>query len=285
MRSVTILAAAIAGCASILWFGPMVAGSILRRLGDAAFTSDAAIETVYSGIIFGALGLLAVAGGAWCRVKPLRFGDEPILMFAAGATAGAAGVLTAIALAGIAGALNNGAAPSGDALFLLWGSALTLFAAAAEEIFFRGWLQPTLARTLGVPLAITSSALAFAALHVMGGARSPLTLINLFLGGLLFGLLAARGEGMAGAIGAHFAWNWIERIGLGLDPNPGAGSFGALLDLDLGGRPIWGGSDEGLNGGLGMTIALFALLVPAVIFARDRLKRGTATAPADLRTG
>ena len=53
---------------------------------------------------------------------------------------------------------------------------------------------------------------AFAALHLMGGARSPTTLINMFLGGLLFGYLAAYGRGIAGAVGAHFAWNATEQL-------------------------------------------------------------------------
>jgi membrane protease YdiL (CAAX protease family) len=103
----------------------------------------------------------------------------------------------------------------------------------------------------------------------MGGARSPTTLINLFLGGVLFGILAARGGGLAGAIAAHFSWNWSEQILLGLDPNPGVGSFGAWLDLDLAGPALWGGSEEGLNASLAMTMTLLALLVPLIILFRS----------------
>jgi membrane protease YdiL (CAAX protease family) len=140
---------------------------------------------------------------------------------------------------------------------------------SVEEIFFRGWLQPVLSERFGVAVAVLLSTLAFAALHLMGGARSPTTLVNLFLGGLLFGLLAARGGGIAGAIGAHFAYNWSEQMVLGLDPNPGVGSFGSVLDYDLAGPAWWGGSDEGLNASIAMTIALLALLVPLLVLARD----------------
>ena len=74
-------------------------------------------------------------------------------------------------------------------------------------------------------------------------------------------MLAARAGGVAGAGGAHWAWNAAEQLLFGLDPNPGVGGFGALLDLDLVGAARWGGSAEGLNARWAMTVALLALLV------------------------
>ena len=142
---------------------------------------------------------------------------------------------------------------------------------ASEELFFRGWLQPVLARAWGPIAAIAITAVAFAALHVAGGARTPLTLLNLMLGGLLFGLLAWRSGGLAAPIAAHAGWNWSEAILFGLDPNPGAGGFGAVHDLDLLGPARWGGSPEGLNASIAMTFVLVALIVPlaARLFGRD----------------
>ena len=92
-----------------------------------------------------------------------------------------------------------------------------------------------------------------------------MTLLNLFLGGLLFGLLAARSGGLAAAIAAHFSWNWAEQLLFGLDPNPGIGSFGSILNLELVGSSWWGGSDEGLNASIAMTFALAMLLAPLLI--------------------
>jgi membrane protease YdiL (CAAX protease family) len=102
----------------------------------------------------------------------------------------------------------------------------------------------------------------------MGGARSPTTLLNLVLGGLLFGLLAARGGGIAAAAAAHASWNWGERIFAGLDPNPGVGAFGAIRNYDIVGPLLWGGSDEGLNASLAMTMALVALLAALIVLVR-----------------
>ncbi|MET0246329.1 MAG: CPBP family intramembrane glutamate endopeptidase, partial [Sphingomonas sp.] len=78
----------------------------------------------------------------------------------------------------------------------------------------------------------------------------------------------ARSGGIAAPIAAHFAWNGSEQLIFGLDPNPGVGPFGSVLDLDLAGAARWGGSAEGLNASVGMTIALLVVLVPLLIAAR-----------------
>ncbi|HEX8442670.1 MAG TPA: CPBP family intramembrane glutamic endopeptidase [Allosphingosinicella sp.] len=283
MRGLFVLSAAIGACALIVWFGPATAERLVPLLGGFQ-QSMAAVETLYTVVIFGALLLVALAGGTLCKLNPFRMGEHRAAMLILGALAGAAGILAATLYARLAGSLDPGVATPGFVVTILWGSLVILFAAAVEEIYFRGWLQPVLARDYGLPVALLLSSLAFAALHVMGGARSPTTLANLFLGGLVFGLLAARGGGLAGAIAAHFTWNWTEQIALGLDPNPGMGSFGALADLELTGPAIWGGSDEGLNASIAMTVALFALLVPLLIWARDSLvpiSAGSRPAPAE----
>ncbi len=280
MRGLVILAAAIAACGVVVRFGPLAAEQLVVLIGEGQRT-NAAVETLFTLTIFGALLLVASAGSAWARLNPFSLGERPAAMLASGTLVGAAGILAAVMLAKLAGSLGAGSFAANGAPTILWGSAMILFAAAAEEVYFRGWLQPALARHYGVPLAILFSSLAFAGLHVMGGARSPATLVNLFLGGLVFGLLAARGRGLAGAVAAHFAWNWTEQIGLGLDPNPGIGSFGALADLELTGAALWGGSDEGLNASIAMTVALLALVVPLAILTRgDLLARGAASAAA-----
>ncbi|KTT68023.1 hypothetical protein [Sphingomonas sanguinis] len=55
---------------------------------------------------------------------------------------------------------------------------------------------------------------------------------------------------------------------MGLDPNPGVGAFGAVLDLDLRGASLWGGSDQGLNGSWAMSLSLLALVVGWLLAAR-----------------
>jgi membrane protease YdiL (CAAX protease family) len=146
-------------------------------------------------------------------------------------------------------------------VWLLAGTVLTIIQCSAEEMLLRGWLQPVLAEHWHSWVAVIAAALVFAALHLLGGARSPLTLVNLLLAGIFFGLLALRTGGIAAPIAAHFAWNWSEALLLGLDVNPGVGSYGALFNLELSGSSWWGGSQEGLNSSIGVTFVLVALVI------------------------
>lgn len=267
MAALLVLAASILFCALTAFFGPTAAERLLPLLGPGQQENYAAIETLFALVIFGSLLAFALAGARLTGVDPVRIGRKPALWAPLGALIGLVGVGASAGFAWLAGTLAHGQGSTASAGLLLWGTLVILFGAAVEEIYFRGWLQQVLIRRFGMPAALLLSALAFAMLHIMGGARSPTTLVNLFLGGMLFGLLAARAGGLAGAIAAHFTWNWSEQILLGLDPNPGVGSFGAWLDLDLSGPALWGGSGEGLNASLAMTLALLALVVLLMILA------------------
>jgi hypothetical protein len=142
------------------------------------------------------------------------------------------------------------------------GIALTGLQAGAEEVLFRGWLQPALIARIGVPGGVLAGAVVFAAFHAISATSDPISLANLVLGGLWFGLLALRSGGILAPLAAHFAYNVIEDCGLGLVPNPGVGPLGAWHDLDLVGSPLWGSGPEGLNASLGLTAALVAMILP-----------------------
>ena len=288
--AIVLAAGAAIGCV-IVWWGPAVATWLtVRWLSAAHAASLPVVETLFTAAIFGALIVAAVIGGTIDHRNVLGAGERPLAMLATGLLVGFAGISVAVVYARIAGTLIAGAtAASAVPAVLLWGAGVVGVQTAAEEVYFRGWLQPALARRWGIAAAVLATALVFAATHVVGGARGPVTLVNLFLGGLMFGLLAACGRGLAAAAAAHFAWNAGEQLIYGLDPNPGIGSFGAWLDMDLAGSSYWGGSVEGLNASLGMTAALLAILVPLALMtwrtvttvpiapaATGRTKRATA---------
>lgn len=255
-----VLIAAAALCMLILWAGPQITGLVRSAFENSAPRVDDAIGTV---IIFGLLLAGGLAGGAACGFNAARLGPRPGLRLAEGGAIGLVGFLVATAFAAVAGILHRLDGGTSAGLFA-GATALVLLQSGSEEIFFRGWLQPVLVRSWG-GWGIVATAVAFAALHLVGGAKAGVTLLNLFLGGLLFGLLAARSGGLAAAIAAHFSWNWAEQLLFGLDPNPGIGSFGSILNLELVGSSWWGGSDEGLNASIAMTFALAMLLAPLLI--------------------
>jgi hypothetical protein len=261
-KPIPVLIVALVACAVV------VAGAMLLApvLGAAmAGWSPAVQEAAFAVLLY---GMLAVIGLVGRRLAGLTDPGSPASWIVLGAAVGVGGLLLTLGDAALAGSVGRGTA-GGTPGVLLLGSLVMLGQAASEEVFFRGWLQPVLARAWGPAAAIGITAAAFAGLHIAGGERTPVTLVNLALGGLLFGLLAWRSGGIAASIAAHAGWNWSEGIVFGLDPNPGAGSFGAIHDLDLAGASLWGGSGEGLNASIAMTLVLAAFLLPLAFRIRS----------------
>lgn len=230
-----------------LAFGvPLVAG-LAEELGGAAG------EFVFSLVVFGPLLIVAIAL-AWLAGTLAGWSARAV---GQGAALGLAALVLAVSYCAMAGTLRIG----GMAVTSVWPLGLLTVGVqvVAEEAMFRGYIQPLLVRGIGAGAGVLATAAAFALLHAVVGAADRVAIVNMLLGGLLFGLLAVRG-GIGAATAAHFAWNAVEQLGLGLDPNPGVGSFGALLDLDLVGAARWGGTEAGLNASWAMTFALCATL-------------------------
>lgn len=240
------------------------------------------IDLLANGVVFTGLLLIALVLARLTPVAPRPRLFAAPLALAIGLIAGMGGMLLALLHAWIG---NHAIASEvqGSAMTASWlfASLMTLFAAAVEEVIFRGWLQRRLTPRIGGAGAVVVAALAFSALHVFGGARSTLSLINIFLAGLFFGLLLWRTGSLWCSVGAHFAWNWSEVELLGLDPNPGRPPNGSVFDFDLIGPGIWGGSPEGLNASLPVTIVMVALILPLLVMRSDeQAVAPTPTAPS-----
>ncbi|WBH16457.1 CPBP family intramembrane glutamic endopeptidase [Sphingomonas radiodurans] len=233
-------------------------------IGDYPALAESAVTL----ILFGMLALVATVGLQIARERPV-VGDRAGSGVALGIGLGVSGVAIALSLATIAGVIHAGVTGSAIGLLLPLGTLLTLFQTGVEEYYFRGWLQPALQRGWGRWPGLAASAAAFAVLHLVGGATTNVSLVSITLAGLWFGLLAERSGGLALPIGAHFGWNWAEEMLFGAAPNPGIGSYGALIDLDLSGALRWSGGDEGLNASLAGIFVLVALIVLTVAWPRE----------------
>jgi membrane protease YdiL (CAAX protease family) len=76
-----------------------------------------------------------------------------------------------------------------------------------EELFFRGFLYPVLARSFGLPIAVFATALAFALLHGMQLMFSWGPLLVIFLVGLALTVVRARNNSVAACVLVHMAYN------------------------------------------------------------------------------
>ncbi len=247
-RSIALAGAGLLATWACLWGVAPFADHMVRGV------SPVMAETVFGIVVFGAILLLAL-GLRRVAGLPSRLPDvAAVAGIGRGMAVGLGALLLAIGYCGLAGTLGWGTGVVARSA-LPFGLLAVSVQVVAEEVMFRGYVQPLLVRALGETLAVPLTAVAFAALHAVPGGVGPVMLVNMLLGGLLFGLLVVHG-GLAPAIGAHCAWNAIEQLGVGLDPNPGTGAFGSVIDLDLSGASLWGGSAAGLNASVAMGIAL-----------------------------
>jgi uncharacterized protein len=255
---------AVAGWLAIALGLAAAVGLLLMGQKVAASVPVAGLVTgivVFYVAVFAPLVLLSALMGRVERRPVFRSGSSPGRWSVLGLVSGVAGVAGSLGLVWLFGSLDG--KPSAPvAGMLVLGIAMTMLAVLAEETLFRGWLLPALAERSGEWPAVLLSAVAFSLFHLVGGAAQPMSFVNLMLGGLWFALLALRSGGILAPLAAHFGWNVAEDLGLGLIPNPGVGELGAINDLDMAGPALWGGSDEGLNASLAMTLMLVLLIAP-----------------------
>jgi membrane protease YdiL (CAAX protease family) len=252
------LAVAAVAAGAILLGVPALFG-VLLEVPAFAEIAPATLESAFTLLTFGLLALVAfVAIRLGGILVPL--GSRPALAAATGLGLGLVGFTVSLALCTIAGTAQEGMpAPEGMGLLLLE-TVLLLIQSGAEEYYFRAWLQKDLERRWGPWPALGAAALLFAALHFIAAASDPLTFVTMLLGGLLFGLVYLKSGSFLLPWALHFAWNWAEELLFGLYPNPGSGTFGTLINIDMTGSAWWGGGAEGLNASLSSVIVLVALL-------------------------
>ena len=76
-----------------------------------------------------------------------------------------------------------------------------------EELFFRGFLYPVLARGIGVPIAVIVTAFCFAALHGAQLMFSWGPVLVIFIVGLVLTLVRAKTNSVAAGVVIHMAYN------------------------------------------------------------------------------
>lgn len=122
---------------------------------------------------------------------------------------GALGIGVPSALLLLSRELGVRTAPSGSWLnAALFDIAFFALSAAMEELVVRGYVFSLIRRRWGWKTALTSTSLAFGALHLMNPGVTAESVINVTLAGFLLGGILLVTRSLYAAIAAHFAWNW-----------------------------------------------------------------------------
>ncbi len=139
--------------------------------------------------------------------------------------------------------------------------------AIVEEVYFRGYMQATLARGIGFwPAALLISA-SFAARHIANHGETAAGIVGLLLAGLLFCLLLRESGSLWPGIGFHTAWDWAQSFLYGT-PDSGWPIEGHLLVTHATGDVRMSGGTVGPEGSLLGTIVIVGLLVLLWVFRR-----------------
>ena len=103
---------------------------------------------------------------------------------------------------------------------------------SAEELVCRGFLYQRLRMGYRHPaVAIIGNSLLFAILHLTNNGVTPLSLLNIFVVGILFSLMVYYMDSLWCAMAVHTAWNFTQNIIFGL-PNSGIVVPYSILRLD-----------------------------------------------------
>ena len=145
--------------------------------------------------------------------------------------------------------------PAGFGLWLhLLRTALALaFAAAVEELMFRGYGFQRLIDAIGSWGAVAISSAVFGLAHLQNPSVTALSTLNTALSGALLSIAYLKTRGLWLPIGLHWAWNFcmgpifsFPVSGLRFEPG--------ILHLTING-PVWlTGGEYGLEGGIVLTV-------------------------------
>jgi uncharacterized protein len=140
---------------------------------------------------------------------------------------------------------------------LLFFLAALWFAAAGEEMIFRGYAFQLLIEKMGPYATVLPAGVIFGLTHMSNPHSSALAVLNTVLWGILLGYAFLRSHDLWLPLGLHFGWNAVL-------PLFGVNLSGLTIDVsryvyrwDL--LPLWSGGDYGPEGGLLTTIFVVGL--------------------------
>lgn len=162
------------------------------------------------------------------------------------------------------------------AVGILYGFLFFTVFATLEEVLVRGYLLVNIAEGIrqvsstdrrAVVGAIAITAALFGLLHAANPGGTALSLVNIAVAGVFFGVAYAATDRLAFPIGAHVGWNFTVGSLFGL-PVSGLRTDSALLAVDPDGPTLLTGGSFGPEGGVVMLVGLLTGIAVFVLWVR-----------------
>jgi CAAX protease family protein len=147
---------------------------------------------------------------------------------------------------------------------------LFVFAAAAEEMLFRGYPLQTLTRAHLAWLGVLLTSVPFAAVHLNNPHAVPgFTFVNTALAGVWLAVAYLRTRSLWLPLALHWSWNWAQASLLGFPVSGIERIAPAPLLQAINAGPDWlTGGAYGIEGGAACTVAL---LISTLVIWRTKL--------------
>lgn len=147
-----------------------------------------------------------------------------------------------------------------------------LIQGASEEILVRGYFMTSLTNSTGAGSALICSAILFSAMHSGNTGSSFLGLFNIFLFGLLLGLITFRTGSLFLPMALHGIWNFAEGNIFGMAVSGLRPGHSLLFATLAEGRVTTNGGDFGPEGGAAATIVLVIALAVLLLWPQKATK-------------
>lgn len=148
----------------------------------------------------------------------------------------------------------------------------------AEEVICRGYLLVSLSRNHSVCYSVIISSGVFMAMHMSNDHVTLLSFINIFLCGLLFGLIFVERGNIWMVAALHAGWNFLQNNLFGMPVSGMAQGNSVFTTTFVDGRSLINGGAFGIEGGIAVTVVL-ALGIYITYRRMDR--KGMLVAPEE----
>ncbi|MDD4968009.1 MAG: type II CAAX endopeptidase family protein [Paludibacter sp.] len=146
-----------------------------------------------------------------------------------------------------------------DFINILYSIGLFIFVAVAEEVFTRGYILRNLAISFNKYVALIISALVFCVMHLANPNITLISLLILFLSGLVLGLSYLFTKNLWFPIALHFSWNFFQGTVFGF--NVSGMKIYRLIETKYTLANSWNGGLFGFEG----SILAVLFLIPAIV--------------------
>jgi membrane protease YdiL (CAAX protease family) len=139
-----------------------------------------------------------------------------------------------------------------------WLSYIAFFAIVAfnEEILVRGYLLTNLMASMNKYWALIVSALVFSIMHLANDSTSLLSIVNLFLAGIMLGIYTIHKRNLWFPIAMHFTWNFFQGPILGFEVS--GTKMDSVINQQVSGSSLVTGGEFGFEGSLLLTVMMIA---------------------------